>query len=243
MSTLGQLLPKTVKRELKRALPYYRRFYCPVCDSWDREFQTFGLIPRVNARCPTCGALERHRLIWQFFREHTDLFRAPRKRMLHFAPEPMFSTRLARLTHLDYLTADLYGPAMAKVDITDMPFEDQSFDVLSCSHVLEHVPDDHKALRECYRVLKPGAWAALMVPIFREPTVEDPAITDPQERERLFGQVDHVRKYGPDFEERVQGAGFSVRRYTADDVIAGVARRRLAIGAGEGPVFLCRREA
>jgi SAM-dependent methyltransferase len=240
MSRLGRLFPEPVKRELKRALPYYRRFYCPVCDHWDRAFQTFGLIPRANARCPTCGALERHRLIWHFFKHHTDLLRPPRKRMLHFAPEPMFAARLARLPHLDYLTADLYGPAMAKVDITDMPFEDRSFDVLYCSHVLEHVPDDRRALRECYRVLKSGGWAAFIVPIFREPTVEDPSITDPCERERLFGQVDHVRKYGPDFQDRLKEAGFAVSRYSADE-IGGRDWVRCGIPRHEGPIFWCRR--
>jgi SAM-dependent methyltransferase len=240
MSMLGQMLPTSVKRQLKRSLPYYRRFYCPICNTWDRDFQTFGLVPRPNARCPTCRSLERHRLVWCFFSRHTDLFRRPRKKMLHFAAEEMMSSRLSQLDHLEHITADLLEPAMVKVDITDIQFADQTFDVVYCSHVLEHVSDDRKAMRECRRILKQSGWAVFVVPLFAEATTEDPSITDPKERERLFGQWDHVRRYGPDFEERLKQAGFAVVRYSADEIV-GAERERLAIRRGEGPVFFCRR--
>ncbi len=240
MSIVGQVLPEPLKRQLKGVIPYYRRFYCPVCHTWDREFLTFGLIRRPNARCPTCQSLERHRLVWCFFQRCTDLLQPPRKKMLHFAAEAMIASHLSRLDHLEYITADLLLPAMVKVDITNIQFADQTFDVVYCSHVLEHVPDDRQAMRECYRILKAGGWAVFMVPLFSAPTIEDPSITDPKERERLFGQIDHVRKYGPDFEDRLKDAGFAVVRYTAD-AVAGADRARFAIQPTEGPIFLCRR--
>jgi SAM-dependent methyltransferase len=242
MSIVGRVVPEPLKRQLKRVIPYYRQFYCPVCHTWDREFQTFGLVPRPNARCPTCRSLERHRLVWCFFQRSTNLFRPPRKRMLHFAPEEMMAAQLARLVHLEYITADLLQPAMVKVDITNIQFGDRTFDVVYCSHVLEHVLDDRKAIRECYRVLNANGWAVFMVPLTKTPTIEDPSITDPKERERLFGQVDHVRQYGPDFEERLKEAGVEVVRYSADEV-AGADRSRFAIRRDEGPIFLCRRSA
>ncbi len=241
MSRLGQMLPTSVKRQLKRIHPSYRRFYCPICETWDRDFLTFGLKPRLNARCPTCHSLERHRLVWCFFRERTDLFQPPRKKMLHFAAEEMIASRLSGLGHLEYITADLLEPsAMVQVDITAIQFGDQTFDALYCSHVLEHVTDDRKAMRECRRILKPNGWAVFMVPLFPEATIEDPSIADPQERERLFGQRDHVRRYGPDFEDRLKEAGFAVTRHSADEIV-GTNRVKFSIGRDEGPVFACRR--
>jgi SAM-dependent methyltransferase len=242
MSMVGQMLPDSVKRQLKRVIPYYRQFFCPICDTWDRDFQTFGLVPRANARCPSCRSLERHRLVWWFFRQRTDLFQPFRKKMLHFAPIDLMSSRLSRLDHLEHVTADLMQPAMVKLDITAIPFVDRSFDVVYCSHVLEHVPADRKAMRECHRVLKASGWAVFMVPLCGTPTVEDPSVSDPKERERLFGQWDHVRKYGPDFAERLTEAGFTVVRYSADE-IAGTERSRLAIRQDESPLFYCRRDA
>ncbi len=131
--------------------------------------------------------------------------------MLHIAPELQLSRLFRAQPSLDYLSADLKSPrAMVKMDITDIPYPDHTFDVIYCSHVLEHVPDDRKAMRELHRVLKPGGWAILQVPITAKATVEDPAVTDPQERLRLYGQIDHVRRYGPDYKDRLVEAGFGV---------------------------------
>ena len=132
--------------------------------------------------------------------------------MLHVAPEPQLSFLFRRATYLEYLSADLDDPgAMVKMDITDIKYPDNFFDVIYCSHVLEHVPDDRKAMAEFYRILKPGGWAILQVPITADRTFEDPTVTSPADRERLFGQVDHVRRYGPDYGERLLAAGFSVK--------------------------------
>jgi SAM-dependent methyltransferase len=158
--------------------------------------------------------MERHRLLWLFLRERTDLLDGPH-RLLHLAPEPVFHRRLSVLPGLDYVTADLDSPlARDRVDVTALPYADDSFDAILCNHVLEHVPDDRRAMRELHRVLRPGGWAILQVPIRsgRATTYEDPTVTGPAERRRAFGQEDHVRIYGRDYEERLAEAGFRVRR-------------------------------
>jgi len=132
--------------------------------------------------------------------------------MLHVAPEIAIERQLRRIPELQYLTADLSSPtAMVKMDITDIQYPDASFDVIFCSHVLEHVPEDRKAMRELRRVLRPGGWALLEVPVRGEETFEHPSVTDPQERKRIYGQFDHVRIYGTDISMRLEEAGFSVQ--------------------------------
>ncbi len=133
------------------------------------------------------------------------------KRMLHVAPEPQLARLFQRARYIDYLSADLGSPrAMVKMDITNIQYPANHFDVIYCSHVLEHVPNDRQAMREFHRVLKHDGWAVLQVPITAETTFEDPSVTDPRERERLFGQHDHVRCYGLDYADRLRSAGFSV---------------------------------
>jgi SAM-dependent methyltransferase len=203
------------RKQLRRASAKCTHFglarYCPCCKSYLRGFKAHGLIPRSEARCPICGSLERHRLMHLYMTQRTDLFNGQRKRMLHVAPEPELSEWFRKTEYIDYVSADLFNPrAMVRMDITDIQYRDNTFDVIYCSHVLEHVLDDKKALHEFWRVLKIGGWAILQVPITSEVTFEDPTITSPEERERLFGQHDHVRRYGPDYLDRVVGVGFSV---------------------------------
>jgi SAM-dependent methyltransferase len=186
--------------------------HCPCCGYSAEAFLPFGVVPRPNAMCPGCRSLERHRLLWKFFQDETDLFAAP-LRVLHIAPEARLQRDLSRLAHLDYVSVDLESPlAMVRADITAMPFGDAAFDVILCSHVLEHVPDDGQAMREIRRVLRPGGWALLQSPMDERlaATFEDPAITDPDERQRRFGQRDHVRVYGRDYADRLRAAGFDV---------------------------------
>lgn len=221
-------------------LPFFRRFHCPICGVWSRRFRPFGVIPRPNAQCPSCGALERHRLVWLFFQRQMNLFSPGRKKFLHFAPEPVFTAFFSRIPNLDYITADLNKPAMEKVDITCMPFPNETFDIIFCSHVLEHVPNDRKAMEECYRVLRKNGVAVLMVPIRASSTEEDLTITDPKERERLYGQFDHVRNYGLDFADRLRHAGFEVTIYSPKEV-AGEKIAHFAIPPEEGPVFFCQK--
>ncbi len=210
-------------RDYLRSLFYLGdNFVDPVCNGHFRKFLFYGLNPRPNAQCPRCGSLERHRLIWLYLQEKTNFFTAKLK-VLHFAPEKCFQNKFKSLPNLDYITADLDSPfADRKIDITDIPFEDSTFDCVICSHVLEHVPNDKKAMQEIYRILRGGGWAILQVPIDqnREKTFEDPTITDPKEREKLFGQYDHVRFYGRDYKDRLEKAGFKVKiySYTKEDI-------------------------
>ena len=203
------------RKQLRRAAAKCAQFglsrYCPCCNSYLRSFKAYGVVPRPEARCPICGALERHRLIHLYMTRKTDLFDGRQKKMLHVAPERELSRWLQRTEYIDYLSADLSNPqAMVRMDISDIQYGDNTFDVIYCSHVLEHVPDDRKAMREFWRVLKIGGWAILQVPITSDVTFEDPTVTSPKERERLFGQYDHVRRYGPDYRDRLVSVGFSV---------------------------------
>jgi SAM-dependent methyltransferase len=186
--------------------------YCPCCNAHLRRFSPFGLVLRPEALCPVCGSLDRHRLIYLYLRRRTDLFDGRPKRMLHVAPEAQLSRLFAGASGIDYLSADLSSStAMVHMDITAIEYPDQTFDVIYCSHVLEHVIDDRKAMRELHRVLRTGGWAILQVPISTaEETLEDPTITSPKDRERAFGQFDHVRRYGADYRDRLEEAGFSV---------------------------------
>ena len=186
---------------------------CPVCMHSFRKFLPYGRISRSNALCPNCLSLERHRLLWLFLNDKTDFFTTKAK-MLHVAPELCYIKRFESLPKLEYLTADLESPlAKMKMDIHDIPFPENSFDIIFCNHVLEHVQDDKKVMSEILRVLKPGGWAILQVPIFLpliQKTFEDPTIIDPQKRAELFGQDDHVRVYGKDYADRIRSTGFEV---------------------------------
>lgn len=148
-----------------------------------------------------------------YLKERTDFFTKERK-MLHIAPELCFIDRFENLANLDYITGDIESPlAKVKMDIHEIPFEENTFDVIFCNHVLEHVEDDIKAMQEMLRVLKPGGWAILQVPFFfplNEDTYEDKSITSPADREKAFGQDDHVRLYGKDYANRLASAGFKV---------------------------------
>jgi hypothetical protein len=217
------------------------KFLCPVCGRSFRRFLPGGVENRPGAKCPGCSSLERHRLLWLFLQNRTDLFSA-RLSVLHFAPEPCFRSTLERLRNLAYTTADLIDPDVdIQMDITDIKFPDESFDVILCSHVLEHVPDDFKAMAELRRVLKPRGWALLEHPIdpMRDVTYEDPAITSPEDRKRHFFHPGHVRVYGRDYPRRLEQSGFRVEvipyaQTLAPDVIA---RNRL----GADDIYLCTK--
>lgn len=186
---------------------------CPCCGATFREFLPHGPRSRKNARCAKCNALERHRLLYLYMKERTNLL-TDRLRVLHFAPEDFFRNLLRSQQNLTYVTGDL-SPELADtaMDITQIPVRDSTFDVVLCNHVLEHIPDDHKAMTELCRVLKPNGWAILQVPIDvkRETTYEDWTITSPEDRHLHFGQFDHVRWYGLDYKDRLARAGFTVK--------------------------------
>lgn len=219
---LKQLAEKVVPRKYLRVAGLYAMraasvgytgttHECPCCKHSFSQFASYGFRKRENALCRWCLSLERHRGLWLYLHERTNVLTAPVK-MLHFAPEDQFQKLLKDAPNIDYTSADLDMPtAMVKMDITNITFPDDTFDVILCNHVLEHVPDDAKAMSELYRVLKPGGWAILQTPMSKaEKTFEDLEVTDPKQREKLFGQNDHVRTYGQDKKDRLEAAGFNV---------------------------------
>jgi SAM-dependent methyltransferase len=214
--------------------------HCPCCD---HTFRRFIRRYRWDALCPGCLSLSRHRLLWLYLRSQTDLLDRSRA-LLHLAPEEALVTQLTAAP-LRYVRADLH-PTSADVmtaDITDMPFDDEEFEAVLCNHVLEHVVDDRKAMAELHRVLKPGGRLYMLQPVRLKSgeTYEDPSVTAPSERYRLFGQRDHVRIYGRDLIARLEGVGFDV---TLEHPV-----RRLPPGCVElyglldETIFVCRKPA
>ncbi len=230
-------LPVTVRKQLFAG----QRAFCPLCGSHISGFLT--LYRPYHRWCPVCRSLQRHRLIWLLFERHQLITAEKPQAMLHVAPEPGLAQRFAPMPHLRYVTADLSAPSTTvRCDITAIPFEANSFDIILCSHVLEHVPNDHQAMRELYRVLKLGGTALILVPVKGEHTFEDPSITDPLCRERYFGQFDHVRVYGTDVRQRLQQAGFRVQVVQATDIVADSSEiERMSLSVDE-PIFVCHRE-
>lgn len=188
------------------------RFTDPIDGSSYRRFLPYGYQKiRENALCPGTLSLERHRLLWLYLERETS-FLTDSIKVLHVAPEQVFYQKFRSFSHWDYTTTDLYSPlADVKADLRKLPFEDHAYDLILCNHVLEHIPDHLQALSELYRVLKKGGTLIAQVPLDlnREKTFEDPTITDPQERSRIFGQYDHVRIYGKDYSDFLNQTGFS----------------------------------
>jgi SAM-dependent methyltransferase len=183
-------------------------------------------------------------MLWLYLQKRTNIF-SDRLRVLHFAPEFIIQKKLRSCPNLDYTSADLDSPlAMAKVDITNIPYAENTFDVILCSHVLEHIPDDQQAMSELYRVLKPGGWVLILVPFDTEraETFEDPNIVDPKERTRLFGQHDHVRIYGRDLMDRLERAGFTVNQEFYPRELGPVLAQRYGLLV-EVDMFYCTKQA
>ncbi len=189
------------------------RYIDPIDGKSFRTFLPYGYEnPRDNVLSPGTLSLERHRLLWLYLKNETDFFTTPKK-VLHFAPEQAFYKRFKKLPHLTYITTDLKSPlADIKADICKLPFKNNEFDVILCNHVPEHIDDDTKAMKELYRVLKPEGMGIFQVPqdLSKEKTFEDPSITDPKERAKIFGQYDHVRIYGKDYFDKLRSIGFLV---------------------------------
>ncbi len=242
---MKQKLKSLIKRSIpKKYYPYlgdiYRnyflylryfgnRFECPFCGGHFRKLLPKGFdFPvlnekivigggyRQNVMCPHCYSSDRERLIYLYLKKINSLFYESLK-ILHVAPERNLQRALMAYPNIDYLSADLNSQlAMVKMDITNIKYDDNSFDVIICNHTLEHITDDRKAMSELYRVLKPGGWAISQVPISLSlnKTYEDPTTTTPEEREKMFGQRDHVRIYAKDYKDRLERVGFSVEVYS-----------------------------
>ena len=183
---------------------------CPLCGRRFRRFMDAW--NRPNAICWRCGSHERHRALWLFLEQRPELLTGAGS-LLHFAPEWALRRRFSELPGLRYVTADLLDPDVdIRLDLTALELPDASYEAVVCSHVLEHVPDDRAAMRELRRVLAPGGWCLIMVPLDlgRKHTLEDPSVRSAEQRERVYWQHDHVRLYAADIGERLRDAGFTV---------------------------------
>ena len=207
----------------------------PIDNRSFRKFLPYGYEnQRENVLSPSTLSLERHRLLWLYLKNETDFF-TTRKKVLHMAPEQCFLNRFKNLKH-EYITADLNSPiADVKADITDLPFEENTFDIIFCNHVLEHIPDDTKAMKELYRVMKKGGMGVFQIPqdLNRETTFEDNSITDKKERAKIFGQYDHVRIYGLDYFTKLRSIGFKVEEVNYSQKISSELSRRYRLMEGE----------
>ncbi|MCK5677275.1 MAG: methyltransferase domain-containing protein [Flavobacteriaceae bacterium] len=201
-----------------------------------RKFLPYGYgKQRPNVLSPSTLSLERHRLLWLYLKNKTDFFTA-KKKVLHMAPEQCFLDIFKKLKNIDYTTADLYSPIVdIKADILNLPFEDNSFDIILCNHVLEHIEDDHKAMTELYRVLKPKGMGIFQIPqdLNLEKTYEDFSITSAEERKKHFGQYDHVRVYGKDYFDRLRNVGFKVDEVDYSKTISKVLVDKYRLVKGE----------
>ena len=217
------LIVKILKKiSIKKTLKILRKYLycgnkveCPICHSAFRIFAAAGNPKRKNALCLNCGSLERHRLLWLYFNEKTDLLKPQNEiKLLHFAPEKVFFDIFANAHNILYEPCDLRpenynfssNTKINKVDITNVPFENNYFDFVICNHVFEHIEDDKLAMSELHRVMKKGGVGIFQVPIDYDldETYEDATVVSPKDRERVFGQSDHCRIYGKDYAERLK---------------------------------------
>lgn len=261
MKKLFKLILNTIPRPLLIRLSYIARpvlalalkgntFTDPIDGKSFKMFLPYGYgTQRNNVLSPSTLSLERHRLLWLYLNEETDFFKpelvssskdtetsSAKKKVLHFAPEQAFYKLFRNQKNLDYTTTDLFSPlADVKADICDLPFEDNQYDVILCNHVLEHIPDDTKAMQELYRVLKPGGMAILQIPqdLSRATTFADDSITDQKERAKIFGQYDHVRIYGRDYFDKLRSIGFKVIEEDYTNKIAPELVEKYCLAKGE----------
>jgi SAM-dependent methyltransferase len=246
MKKLFKLILNSIPRPILIRLSYVVRpilafflkgneFTDPIDGKSFKSFLPYGYgNQRNNVLSPSTLSLERRRLLWLYLQNETDFFTAPKK-VLHFAPEQAFYKRFRNLKHLDYITTDLNSPlANVKADICNLPFKDNEFDIILCNHVLEHIPDDTKAMQELYRVMKVGGMGIFQIPqdLNRDKTFEDNSIIDRKQRAEIFGQYDHVRIYGLDYFDKLRSIGFKVEEvdYTATLTDSDVTRFCLAKG-------------
>ena len=218
---------------------------CNICDHSYRKFLPYGRKGRSNALCPNCLALERHRLMWSFLQSQTPFF-ADKLRILHIAPELCFIKRFEALHGENYITADIESPlAKVKLDVLKMPFDENEYDVVFCNHVMEHVSNDFKAMAEIMRVLKPGGWGIVQIPLYHplaDTTFEDSTIISATAKEKAFGQRDHVRLYGKDYINRLESVGLVAEEVWLTKELAPEVVKNQGFPLDE-PIFYIRKPA
>jgi SAM-dependent methyltransferase len=210
--------------------------FCPICE---RSFRAFVNDSKYGT-CPKCGGGSRHRVFYLFLKRKTNFF-SDRLRVLHFAPEHCFFGRFRRQENLVYISADIHSPrAMETIDMTRIDYANDHFDVIFSNHVLEHVQDDVGAMAELYRVLKKGGWSVHNVPIdlTRTATFEDPQVTSPEQRAKIYGHHDHKRIYGLDYARRLQAAGFTVEAIPVTDFATAAEIEEFRLGE-RSTIFFC----
>jgi SAM-dependent methyltransferase len=256
MSNYFTIFPKSMKRMFLetlmagRALLFIgKKHICPCC-GWRLRAYTWGgtsLSIRPFGYCPRCNSKARQRRLWLFLEDHTNLFE-DHIRLLHISPNYCFSRRFTRMSNLEYvhgeyrdrLYENLRQPS-PKIDLTSMPFESESFDGIICQHVLEHIRPDREVMKELFRVLRSGGWAAISSPIrWNQKTFEDPSITDPDERKRVFGEKVHVRIYGFDLQDRLETAGFKIQLDLGKDINR-ITREKFGLLEDED-IFYCTKD-
>lgn len=248
--TLKKILPDDVFhafRDVKKS--FQKKFYkgdvvfCVCCQSSFKAFAPFGVTKMPNRLCLQCDSLERDRLLWMYLEKCTNLYNEP-VRLLHVAPERLFYHKFSSVETIDYNPVDMFPASYPEgtkfLDLLNNDVPSNSYDAIICNHVFQYIEEDRKAMKAVYRMLKPGGWAILQVPIDwkREVTYEDYTITDPKERERVFGLSEHVRWYGKDYPSRLESVGFNVK---SDDFIESFTREEIArYGFWKGQrIFYC----
>lgn len=247
MKHIFKIILNTIPRPILIRLSYLARpilafflkgnkFTDPIDGRSFKSFLPYGYgNQRNNVLSPSTLSLERHRLLWLYLKNETDFFSAPKK-VLHFAPEQAFYNRFRKMKNLDYVTTDLNSPlADVKADICNLPFKDDEFDIIFCNHVLEHIPDDTKAMQELYRVMKTGGMGIFQIPqdLSRQKTFEDNSITDKKQRAKIFGQYDHVRIYGLDYFDKLRNIGFKVEEVNYTSTLSNDEVTRFCLAKGE----------
>jgi predicted SAM-dependent methyltransferase len=249
MKKIFKIILNTIPRPLLIRLSYLARpilafllkgntFTDPIDGRSFKMFLPYGYgKQRNNVLSPSTLSLERHRLLWLYLQNETDFFTTTIvKKVLHFAPEQAFYKLFKNQKNIDYTTTDLLSPlADVKADICNLPFENDAYDVIFCNHVLEHIPDDTKAMQELFRVLKPGGMAILQIPqdLSRAKTFTDDTIVNQKERAKIFGQYDHVRVYGRDYFDKLRSVGFQVAEVDYTNQIDAKLVEKYCLAAGE----------
>lgn len=225
IKTIVKVVPRPWMIRLSKLSILIRPLYlgnnvkCPICEKHYKKFMPYGNQGLKNRMCPNCLSLERHRLIWLYLKNHSDFF-TKEYNFLHFAPEQPFFKRFKNKKNLHYTTADLFSPiAELKLDIMDTKLPNNTYDIVFANHVLEHVDNDIEAMKEIFRILRINGWAILQVPININSTTtdEDASVIDAKEREKRFGQYDHLRFHGLDYPERLKSAGFYVENFSVKE--------------------------
>jgi SAM-dependent methyltransferase len=258
-SILKAVIPKKAREALRESAKRLAHaggpFECVYCGSSVKDWAPRGVqsevIERLDivptgyrmATCPFCQSYDRDRLLFLFLKSKTTLFSKP-IRLLHIAPELTLAGKIVECPTIDYLSGDIDGHlAMQAMDVTNLKLDTGSFDAVICNHVLEHVPDDRRAMSELLRVLKPGGWAVLQVPIATklDATIEDPSAASDEERLARFGQIDHVRVYAmADYLSRLDESGWDVEVIDFSAELGEAAVRKFGLHPRERIVF-CRK--